>query len=135
MNIELLLLFLVININLVVFIIFLLRTSNHIAVNSIFQVCDKQARFLTRDRFSTLVTFIILLIIINIPYYIPIRSKYSLLARDFNLQTYLLLILCILHSRDWQDTKLLWKRGIFDLKYQFTSCAFISCFSFRVFIQ
>ena len=84
MNIELLLLFQVININLVVFIIFLLRTSNHIAVNLIFQVYDKQTRFLSGDRFSTLVTSIILIIIL----YLSIRSKYSSQARDFNLQTH-----------------------------------------------
>lgn len=35
---------------------------------------------------STLVTFIFIIIIINIPYYIPNRSKYSSQARDFNLK-------------------------------------------------
>ena len=35
---------------------------------------------------STLVTSIILIIIINIPYYIPNRSTYSSQARNFNLK-------------------------------------------------
>lgn len=39
-----------------------MRTSSLIAVNSTFQVYDKQARFLSGDRFSTLVTFLIIII-------------------------------------------------------------------------
>ena len=83
---------------------------------------------------STLVTSIIL-IIINIPYYIPIRSKYSSQARNF--QSSNLFVTYTMHSTFYRLVRyqIIMEKGYFDLKLQFTSCAFISCFSFRTFIQ